>query len=274
VGPADARRKLMTYIERNGINVYYESFGDGPALVLLHPLSANRYVWTNQLFAFARDHRVLVVDHRGHGLSDKPALGYAIGEMAADLVAVLDHAGVDRAVLAGSSAGGMIAVQAALDAPARVSALMLVSCATNLAPTIPPEVIRAYEDRFELAFDYMVRGATSERTKRERPEVGTLLEDIYRVKGAFSRAVFLSCMRDPQGVFNWNVADRLSEIRLPALVVAGQEDKTLPLEATTLLARGLRAELKIVADVGHHYHLERPADFNEDLRALLKRAGA
>jgi pimeloyl-ACP methyl ester carboxylesterase len=264
----------MPLIERNGVHVYYEIFGHGPPLVLLHSLSTNRYVWANQLFAFARDHRVLVVDHRGHGLSDAPATGYAIAEMAADLVAVLDHAAVDRAVLVGSSAGGMIAVQAALDAPARVRAMMLVSCATNLAPAIPPEVLRAYEARFEQAFDYMIGGAISARTKRDRPEVGAFLADVYRVKGSFSREVFLECIRDPAGVFNWNVAERLNEIRLPALVISGQEDRAVPIEATAFLARELHAEHRVVPDVGHHYQLESPADFNADLRAFLNRAGA
>jgi pimeloyl-ACP methyl ester carboxylesterase len=264
----------MPYVERNGVKVYYESFGRGTPLVFLHPLSLNRYVWAGQLFSFARSHRVLVVDHRGHGLSDKPARGYAISEMAADLLAILDDAGVDRAMLVGNSAGGMIAVQTALDAPDRVIAMMLVSCATNLAPSVPPAVLQAYAERFELAFDYMIQGSISARTKRERPEVGAFLSDAYRVQGSFSHSVFLSCIGDPNGVFNWNVVDRLKEVRQPALVVAGQEDETMPLEAIKLLAKETRAEFKLVADVGHYYQLERPADFIEDLRAFLCRIGA
>jgi pimeloyl-ACP methyl ester carboxylesterase len=263
----------MPYVERNGVRVYYESFGRGSPLVFLHPLSANRYIWAGQIFAFARSHRVLVVDHRGHGLSDKPAHGYAISEMAADLLAILDHAGVDKAILVGNSAGGMIAVQVALDAPERVVALMLVSCATDLAPSVPPAVLQAFADRFERAFDHMIQGSTSAKTKRERPEVGAFLADVYRVGDSFSHAVFLSCIRDPGGVFNWNVRDRLQRIRQPALVIAGDEDQTMPLEATKELAQEIRAEFKLVADVGHYYQLERPADFNQDLRALLQRVG-
>jgi pimeloyl-ACP methyl ester carboxylesterase len=187
----------MPHVERNGVQVYYESFGRGAALVLLHPASTNRYFWAHQIFAFARSHRVLAVDHRGHGLSDRPPRGYAITEMAADLVAVLDDAGVDRAVLVGDSMGGMVAVQTALDAPDRVEGLVIVSSATNLAPRVPPAVLAAYVERFEATFAFMLQGATSARTKRERPEVCAFLADVLCVED--TRAVFLSGVADPAG---------------------------------------------------------------------------
>jgi pimeloyl-ACP methyl ester carboxylesterase len=261
----------MPYVERDGVRIFYESFGDGGTpIVFLHALSLNRYAWTHQAFAFARTHRIVVLDHRGHGLSDKPASGYSVGEMALDVRAVLDHAGIDDAVLVGNSAGGMIAVQVAVDAPKRVRALILVSCATNLAPHIPAEVLQAYDARFEAAFDYMTQGATSARTKRERPEVAAFLADVYRARGNFSRNVFLSCIRDPDGVFNWHLGERLGDVLQPALVVAGQEDHAVPLAAVRLLAERLpNATLKVVPDVGHYYALERPSDFNDDLRAFL-----
>ena len=79
----------MPYITRNDVNVHYESFGRSqggkPAIVFLHPWSTNRYIWSFQILKFARDHQCVVVDHRGHGMSDKPDSGYAIGEMAADV---------------------------------------------------------------------------------------------------------------------------------------------------------------------------------------------
>ena len=118
----------MPHITRNGVKVFYESFGQGTTtLVLLHPWTTNHYIWAYQVNDFAKDYRVLVVDHRGHGQSDKPASGYGIGEMAADVVAILDDAKVAKAVLVGNSIGGMIAMQTALDAPARVQGLLILS---------------------------------------------------------------------------------------------------------------------------------------------------
>ncbi len=80
----------MPHIQREGVKVYYESFGSGTPIVFLHPWSTNRYIWANQLTAFARNHQCIVMDHRGHGMSDKPATGYAMSEMAVDVIAVLD----------------------------------------------------------------------------------------------------------------------------------------------------------------------------------------
>src|ERR1019366_434139 len=112
------------------------------------------------------------------------------------------------------------------------------------------------------------------RDPRERPEVAGLLSGAYRAKGNFSREVFLSCIHDPDGVFHWNVTERLKDVSQPALVIAGQEDQTMPMEAMhALTARMPHAEFKLVADVGHYYPLERPHDFNEDLRTLLSQIG-
>jgi pimeloyl-ACP methyl ester carboxylesterase len=73
-------------------------------------------------------------------------------------------------------------------------------------------------------------------------------------------------------VFHWNVEARLAEIRRPALVIAGQEDQAVPLDATRQLCAGIHgAELRIVPEVGHFYPMERPADFNDDLRTFLRR---
>jgi 3-oxoadipate enol-lactonase len=261
----------MPTVRHRDVAIHYECYGEGPPLVFLHPLSLNRYHWTHQIFAFARRHRVVVVDLRGHGLSSRPDDGYAIDRMTADLEAVMDDAAIDRAVLVGNSAGAMIAVQAALDLPARVRAAMLVSVGTNLGAIVPPAVLLAYEQRFEAAFDFMIGGALAIKTKRERPWVEAFLRDVYRARGNFDREVFLGCVRDPNGVFGWDVSGRLGEIRLPVHVVAGAEDQAVPLDAVRRLAAAIpSAKLQVVDDVGHFYPLEHPLSFNEELAAFLR----
>jgi pimeloyl-ACP methyl ester carboxylesterase len=264
----------MPYARRSGIELHYESFGRGAPLVLLHPIATNRYFWMHQTFALARTHRVLVPDLRGHGLSARPSAGYGIRDLACDLLAVFDDAGVEAAALVGNSAGGMIAVQTALDAPERVTALVVVSAGTNLGPSVPPVVFQAYAERFEAAFEFMLRGATSARTKAERPEVCAFLSDAYRVGENFAPEVFLSTLADPGGVFHWDVRERLAELRRPTLVLAGAEDQAIPPEATRVLAERIPgAERRVVPEVGHFYPLERPLEFNADLRAFLRGAG-
>jgi len=151
--------------------------------VFLHPTSANRYVWAHQIFAFARDHRVIVLDHRGHGLSDKPAVGYAIGEMAKDTLSVLDHAGVGAAVLVGNSVGSMIALQIALDAPDRVLGMMLTG--TSRTRSRPSESRCSSSPEKKTARCRSRRrgsspSASPERSSRSSPTSGTSIRSNGR----------------------------------------------------------------------------------------------
>ena len=114
--------------------------GDGPPVVLLHGLTAtHRYVVMGSRALERAGHRVVAYDARGHGAS-APQTSYAYGDLAADLLALLDARGLDRAVLAGASMGAHTALRVALDAPERVAGLVLVTPAAH--PDSPPGLPR------------------------------------------------------------------------------------------------------------------------------------
>jgi len=260
----------MPYVTRNNVNVYYESFGEGLAILFLHPWSTNRYIWANQLLDFSRKYRCIVSDHRGHGLSDKPAEGYAIGEMAADVVAILDDAGVERAVLVGNSIGAMIAMQTSLDAPERVIGNLILSSGTNLGAESPPEAAAAIEQDWRGFFSGLLSTAVSEKSKVERPEILNFMEGCFRVEDNFTEGVFFASLADPNGVFNWNISDRLKDITQPTLIIAGEEDGATTVAQNQFLADNIpHANIKIYSDVGHFCQLEKPTEFNDDLRGFV-----
>jgi 3-oxoadipate enol-lactonase len=260
----------MPHIQRDGVKVYYESFGQGLPIVFLHPWSTNRYIWANQLMEFARRHQCVVVDHRGHGLSDKPAGGYGMGEMAADVVAILDDAGIDRAVLVGNSIGGMVAMQTSLDAPDRVIGNLILSSATNFGADTPPEMAEAMQKDWRGVFSGLLEAAVSAKSKAERPEILAYMEGCFRVDDNFTEAVFWASAADPEGVFNWNISDRLKDIKQPTLIIAGEEDgATTPAHNQFLADNIPGAEIKLYKDVGHFCQLEKPAVFNDDLRNFI-----
>lgn len=261
----------MPHVNRQGVNVYYESFGRGLPIVFLHPWTTNRYIWANQLFEFARDHRCLVVDHRGHGLSDKPASGYAIQEMAADVAAILDHAGIERAVLVGNSIGGMIAMQTSLDTPQRVLGNLILSSATNMAAGMDPAAAEAMQKDWRGLFSALLQGTVSAKSKQDRPEILHYMEGCFRNPDNFNEQVFFASAADPNGVFNWNISDRLKHITQPTLIIAGKEDFATTLAHNQFLADGIPGStLKIYDDVGHFCQLEKPMVFNADLRGFLQ----
>lgn len=264
----------MPHITRQGVKVYYESMGSGPALVFLHPWSTNRYIWTFQLLDFARSHRCIAVDHRGHGQSDKPPTGYAITEMAADVDAILADAGVDSAILVGNSIGGMIAMQTSLDFPSRVRGNLILSSGTNIGAAAPPEMAEAMQKDWRGMFGGLMDAAIAAKSKAERPEIGAYLNGCYLTESNFNETVFFASAADPGGVFAWNISDRLKDIRQPTLVIAGTEDAATTVEQNRFLADNIpNAQLKVYENVGHFCQLERPLDFNADLRAFIARVG-
>ena len=111
-------------------------------IVFLHPWTTNGNIWYYQVFPFALTNQVIVVDHRGHGRSDKPKSGYSIQEHARDVAAVLDAAKIDRAVLVGNSIGGMIAMQFTLDHPERVLAAAQSLAAVNRLFAADPSALK------------------------------------------------------------------------------------------------------------------------------------
>jgi 3-oxoadipate enol-lactonase len=262
----------MPYIKRDGVSVFYESFGEGLPIVFLHPWSTNHHIWSFQMFAFARDHRCIVCDHRGHGLSDKPEAGYGIGEMAADVVAIMDDADIDRAVLVGNSIGGMIAMQTSLDAPDRVIGNLILSSATDFGAAAPPEMAEAMQTDWRGVFGALLDSAVSAKSKADRPEISAFMDGCFRVEDNFTEAVFFASVADPNGVFNWNISDRLKDIKQPTLIIAGAEDGATTVEQNQFLADNIpNAEIKVYKDVAHFCQLEKPAVFNDDLREFLAR---
>ncbi len=262
----------MPTITRNGVSTYYESIGKGTPIVFIHPFSTSGYIWTFQLSAFAQTNQCIVVDHRGHGRSDKPQQGYDIKEIAADVLAVLDALKVSSAIFVGNSIGGMITMQINLDAPQRVIGNVIVSSGTNFGAGMPPEVGQAFQNDLKGAFGGLIDGAVSAKTKRERPEVVDFLMSQFLVQDNFPHHVFHASAGDPNGVFSWNITDRLKDIKKPTLILAGEEDQATPVAMNQFLADHIPgATIKILKDVGHFYEIERPADFNRELKQFVAR---
>lgn len=260
----------MPYAENNGTKIFYDTYGQGTPIVFLHPWTTNGYIWYYQVFPFALTNKVIVVDHRGHGRSDKPKAGYSIQEHARDVGAVLDAEKADKAILVGNSIGGMIAMQYTLDNPNRVKGLLILSSGTGLGEGMPKEAAAAFANDFVGTFGALLEGAVSAKSKRERPEILDVMKAHFQVQSNFPKHVFDSSMADPNGVFGWNIKDRLSSIRTPTLIIAGEEDNATTVAANKLLADNIPgAKLSVVKDVGHFHQLEKPREFNAALKEFI-----
>ena len=117
----------MATIERDGVEIYYEAQGSGPAVLLSHGYGATSQMWAGQLPALATEWRVIAWDMRGHGRSGSPedASLYSEAETVADMAAILDAEGAEEAVIGGLSLGGYMSLAFQLEHPERTRALML-----------------------------------------------------------------------------------------------------------------------------------------------------
>src|ERR1051325_8265831 len=131
----------MPSVDSGGAEIYYETTGDGDPLVMIMGLGADSRGWTMQQSAFAEHYQLVLIDNRGVGKSSVPPGPYTIKQMAADTIAVMDDAGIDRPHVLGVSLGGAIAQERALAAPERVRSMALGS--TWAGPTDWRSRIRA-----------------------------------------------------------------------------------------------------------------------------------
>lgn len=259
----------MTGVERrahaHGAAIAYEvhtvAGPDAPWVVLVHGLGYARWGWEPVMPALADHSRLVLLDNRGIGESDVPPGPYTTAELAGDVVAVLDDAGIDRAVLVATSLGGMIAQELAIRHPERLDALVLV-CTTpggDLAYPFPEQTRRLLAELPELdpreGLERAVRNALSEDAPDE------LVDRIMAHR--------LASPPDPVG---WqaqaaaagahDAGDRLHLITAPTLVVHGTEDVVVDPRNAGVLAEHLPdAGVVLIEGAGHLLFWEEPAEF-------------
>lgn len=262
----------MPTIERPGARVHFEDRGSGPPLVLLHSFLCSGEMWEPQLPEFERRYRVVNVDLRGHGRSGPVGSSFTLYDLVDDVVAVLDQLGIHRAAWAGLSIGGMVSLRAALRAPDRVSRLLLLDTdagreriGARMQHRLLGLGVQAFGFRpfLPAILPLFFCAATRER----RPQ----LVDEWRTHFA---ALHVASMLQTLRALNRrdSVVSRLGEIRAPALVLVGAEDRSLPPSCSRRLAAALPdAELTVFDEAGHLSNLEQPRAVTAAMLEFLER---
>ncbi|TDC46165.1 alpha/beta fold hydrolase [Actinomadura sp. KC345] len=227
------------------------------AVVLLHSLGADHRMWGAQAEALSARRRVLVPDARGHGTSGWGGPPTA-DIWAGDLGRVLDAADVRRAALVGVSLGGIQAVAYAAGRPDRVSAVVIADSFVELAPEVAEDRIAALAGPARrtgmgaVADSYV--GGTFTRTPPPR--------GAQAVRAAIAGMDAEHYADSVAACFSVRIADRLADVRAPALVLWGERDAKTPRALSERIAAGIRgAELEVVPGAGHLSNMENPAAF-------------
>lgn len=230
-----------------------------PPLVLIHGAGGDHLHWPPELRNLS-DVSVVALDLPGHGRSDLPGRE-RIEDYAAVVVGFLDSLSVDRAVLCGHSMGGAIAQTVALDHPKRVAGLILIGTGAKLrvAPALLEAILIDYEAVLNLVADWAFGPAAPAELK----ELG--MKAMGQADPTVVHGDYAACDL-------FDLRDRLTEIRVPTLVIGGTDDKMMPLRFSHYLAERIPdAHLETLEGAGHMLALEQPAAVAAAVKRFLSR---
>lgn len=250
----------MPTIVSNGVTLHYDVWGAGLPVVFLHGLGSRSDDWQLQVPAFAERYRVVAVDMRGHGRSEKPPGPYSVPMMAADVLGVLDVLGIENAHFIGLSMGGMIAFQLAVDHPERMISLVIVNSAPALVPRTWNERLRVAQ-RLALArlFGPGRTGHFLSKRLFPKPEQAPLRQQFVEQWAQNDPAAYLAAMR---ALIGWSVQERIGAIRCPTLIISGDRDYTPVVTKRAYAALIPGAELVVFEDSGHATPIDQADRFN------------
>ncbi len=250
----------MSYVNREGVNIYYEDHGSGDnAIILSHGYSATSGMWRGQIDALKDNYRVITWDMRGHGQSDSPddASLYSEAHTVGDMSVILDICGVSKAMIGGLSLGGYMSLAFNVIHPNRVTALML----------------------FDTGPGYKKDSARDGWNKMAGERAVALETDGLAALGTGSE-VQLASHRSAQGLAHAargmlaQVDDRviqsLPEISLPTLVLVGENDQAFLVPTDYMALKIPGAKKVVIKDAGHASNIDQPEAFNMAVREFIE----
>ncbi|MBN8842642.1 MAG: alpha/beta hydrolase [Sphingomonadales bacterium] len=244
-----------------GAEIYWQTHGEGPAVVLAHGIGGNHAIWYRQIDALARSNRVITFDHRGFGLS-RDLDGRGRDAFVDDLAALLDHLGETRVALVGQSMGAGTCIGFAHRAPDRVAALAICDSLHGIAENAAVKAIMdtARQSAGALSQIERVLGAGAPR------DVATLYSQIASFNAVDRHSL--------SGRFEARPAAELGGRGFPILFLCGVDDVIFPIEAVRLVQSEVAGSFLVeVNDAGHSAFLEAPVQFNDTILSLLQMAG-
>jgi pimeloyl-ACP methyl ester carboxylesterase len=242
----------MPTLNRNGVNLYYEVHGSGPAMLLTHGFSATTEMWKPNIAALSRQYRLILWDMRGHGQSDSPndRYQYSADLTVGDMDALLDACGEKQAILGGHSLGGFMSLAYHLLHPERIKALMLF----DTGPGYKKDDARAgWNKRAEgIAKNFEEKGLEALGRSAE------VLACTHRsAQGLAFAARGMLAQRDGR------VISALESLKAPTLVLVGDRDDAY-FAATDYMANKIPGARKVVIpNAGHAANIDQPEAFHQ-----------
>ena len=263
-------------LEKN-LNLYYEDKGEGVPILFVHGWTSNNWMWFNQVDYFAERYRVITIDLKGHGASDKPEAEYLMKDFALELDRFVSNViGKEKFVLVGHSMGGMIVLTYAVNRQRAAKLKALVPCGTTFKMGNP--ILSRFVDQLKqgiLKYNQATLGMMSKlayngKFAREHKEI------IQRNTEEGLKCpdyVGIACM--DAFVNKYDIEKDLPSISVPTLILAGDKDAMVsPDNSERMQSLIPNASLKIIGpQVGHCLQIERPLEFNTAIDEFIQSVG-
>jgi 3-oxoadipate enol-lactonase len=241
----------MPFVTSSGARIYWQEYGSGQPVLLIMGLSFSSEMWFRILPELQASFRILIFDNRGIGQSDVPRGPYTIRQMAADAVAVMDAANMPVAHVVGASMGGMIAQELALRYPQRVLSLALACTSSSGLFGKWPNFRRGPTSLAWFRADQVTRERAFRHLLYAQHTPEHLIEEDVRVRLSCNWT-FKGVMSQLSGILLWSSYRRLPQIKVPTLVMHGEEDQLLPPENGRVVASRIPgARFHLLPKAGH-----------------------
>ncbi len=254
------------------MNYTFDGPADAPVVTMSHSLATDRGMWDPTVPALTSRFRVLRYETRGHGQTAAPRGAYTLEQLADDARALLRALGIQRTHWVGLSMGGMIGQVLALKAPDVLLSLSLCDTSSRIPADAKPQ----WEDRIRtaeakgmepLVEPTLARWFTAPFRERRKDVVDRVATMIRTTPVAG----YVGCCH---AISALNLTDRLSAIKLPTIVIVGEDDPGTPVAASRLIAENIKgARLEIISSAAHLSNIEQPEAFNRALSSFLEKVG-
>jgi non-heme chloroperoxidase len=268
--PADPHNTIVmdTVTLNTGVTLQYAECGNenGQVVIFLHGYTDSWFSFSSVMENLPPKYHAYSLTQRGHGDSDKPLTGYAMTDFSEDVVAFMDHFGIQKAAVVGHSMGSVIAQRVAIDYPERVKKLVLIGSTPDVTTNEMLqgflEYVYTLEDPIDPAFVYDFQASTA-YTPLPEDFLNTVVNESLKVPVRVWQAALAGL----------NQANHLAELQLitvPTLIAWGDKDDIFLYDEQVMLFQGIaNSTLLIYEDMGHGLHWEYPVRFACDLARFL-----
>ncbi|MGK5095318.1 alpha/beta hydrolase [Deltaproteobacteria bacterium TL4] len=261
----------MAYHKVNGINLYYETLGQGEPLMMIMGWTANKDYWPKAFLENLSQHYQLILfDNRGSGRSESSPGPYRVKQFAHDTLNLMDSLRIERAHILGISLGGMIAQDLALEAPERVNKLILGCTSSGLLRNVMVSSglvfgLLKYLVSPEMNYYHLLNYLTFSRDTRD---VG--VREAIKA-GFIAPASGKDQLKQLGAVFNFNSYGHLKNITSPTLVIVGTKDMLISPKHSELLAKNIpNAKLVQLKGMSHAFFVDAPDKFYKEVVSFLE----